>query len=230
MPLNPSSGNMYGFVKFTWNPVKGCRHGCSYCYLKSIGGGRYDMTPRLDERELLTDLSPAVDACIFVGSTTDLFGKFVPDEWIYKVLERCRAFPKVNFLFQSKNPDRMRLFTPFLPARVILGTTIESNRDYPGISGGASVRDRYEAIKRLRGMGYATMITIEPILDFDVGEFARCLSELKDMKIPNRAELLINIGADSKGHDAEKIGLFLFHLAQAGITVNSKSNLLRLKK
>ena len=45
-------------------------------------------------------------ANIFVGSMADLFGEWVPDEWIREVLAACAAAPWHNFLFLTKNPDR----------------------------------------------------------------------------------------------------------------------------
>ena len=45
-------------------------------------------------------------ANIFVGSMADLFGEWVPDEWIREVLAACAAASWHNFLFLTKNPDR----------------------------------------------------------------------------------------------------------------------------
>lgn len=43
---------------------------------------------------------------IFVCSMADLFGWWVPIEWIVDVLDACRAAPQHNFLFLTKNPAR----------------------------------------------------------------------------------------------------------------------------
>lgn len=43
---------------------------------------------------------------IFVCSMADLFGEWVPDEWIIQVLEACRAAPWHRYLFLTKNPKR----------------------------------------------------------------------------------------------------------------------------
>lgn len=43
---------------------------------------------------------------IFVGSMTDLFGEWVPDEWIREVFEACRKAPQHEYLFLTKNPGR----------------------------------------------------------------------------------------------------------------------------
>ena len=43
---------------------------------------------------------------IFVCSMADLFGEWVPDEWIEEVFKACDAAPKHNYLFLTKNPAR----------------------------------------------------------------------------------------------------------------------------
>lgn len=43
---------------------------------------------------------------IFVGAMTDMFGAWVPDEWINEVLDVCKEYPIHNYLFLTKNPER----------------------------------------------------------------------------------------------------------------------------
>lgn len=43
---------------------------------------------------------------IFVCSMTDLFGDWVPDEWIEAVFEACGKAPQHRYLFLTKNPKR----------------------------------------------------------------------------------------------------------------------------
>ena len=43
---------------------------------------------------------------IFVCSMADLFGKWVPDEWIAEVFAACEAVPQHRYLFLTKNPAR----------------------------------------------------------------------------------------------------------------------------
>lgn len=43
---------------------------------------------------------------IFVGAMADLFGEWVPDEWIQEVFEICEEHPLNNYLFLTKNPIR----------------------------------------------------------------------------------------------------------------------------
>lgn len=43
---------------------------------------------------------------IFVCSMADLFGEWVPDEWIKQILETCKMTPQHNYLFLTKNFER----------------------------------------------------------------------------------------------------------------------------
>lgn len=43
---------------------------------------------------------------IFVCSMADLFGDWVPDEWIAEVFKACERAPQHRYLFLTKNPDR----------------------------------------------------------------------------------------------------------------------------
>ena len=46
---------------------------------------------------------------IFVCSMADLFGEWVPDEWIAEVFRACDAAPQHRYLFLTKNPKRLCL-------------------------------------------------------------------------------------------------------------------------
>lgn len=43
---------------------------------------------------------------IFVCSMADLFGEWVPEDWIIQVIEACREAPQHRYLFLTKNPTR----------------------------------------------------------------------------------------------------------------------------
>lgn len=43
---------------------------------------------------------------IFVGAMADMFGNWVPDEWIQEVFDICKKYPIHNYLFLTKNPER----------------------------------------------------------------------------------------------------------------------------
>jgi len=181
MSLNKQKGNMYEFVTHTWNPIKGkCPHSCTYCYMIRYWRGEL----RFDEKCLSDDLS---NKTIFVGSSTDMFAEAVPDEWIMRVLEHCAGFGNNCYLFQSKNPARFLGF--WYPTDVVFGTTLETNRDYK-LSLALRPRRRWEAMCNLTA---TTMVSIEPIMDFDLEEFTNWFYALR----PD----FVSIGADSKGHN-----------------------------
>lgn len=56
---------------------------------------------RLDEPQKWTK-----PRTIFVCSMADLFGKWVPDEWIESVFAACEKAPQHRYLFLTKNPFR----------------------------------------------------------------------------------------------------------------------------
>jgi DNA repair photolyase len=153
---------------------------------------RFPLKPiRLKESALKTNLGQ--DNFIFVGSGTDMFAENVPTEWILKVWDFCKLFPKNDYLFQSKNPLRFLDLWAHAPSRSIFATTIETNRDelIRNVSSAPSnVAERIESIRELRLRGCETQITIEPIMDFDVDDFTKYL----DFANPD----WIIVGADSK--------------------------------
>jgi len=221
MALKKQSGNMYDFVTHTWSPVRGrCSFDCSYCYMK-----RFPLGPmHLDEKDLKIKIGE--DRVIFVGHTIDLFANNVPSEWIERVLAHCCEYPKNRYLFQSKNPARIIEFTDKLPPDVFIGTTIETNRTIYVESKAPSYIKRAEALGELSKMGFETMVTIEPIFDFD-------LDELVDIVIIANPSW-INIGADSKGHglpepSKEQIKELVITL-QKKTNVKLKDNLKRIMK
>lgn len=220
MPLNKSVGDMYDFVTHTWNPIKGCLHDCSYCYIKSIKN--YSLEPRFSKKELITNLGK--DNFIFVGSTADMFGEWVDKEWISRVLKRCWLYDN-QYLFQTKNPKRFNEFLLQFPEKVILGTTIETNnvREAKHISKAPST---YERMLAMHYIQYDKEVTIEPILDFDLKELVKMIWDIKPK--------FVAIGADSKGHNLnepsrEKV-IDLVEELKEFTEVKLKSNLKRILK
>lgn len=117
----------------TWNPVTGCLHGCEYCYARGIAhrfdGGKklkYGVRTLLDEpviiegnksaypfgfvptfhRYRLNDYIGKKGRNIFVCSMADLFGSWVPENWIDEVFDTCEKAPQHNYLFLTKNVER----------------------------------------------------------------------------------------------------------------------------
>lgn len=222
MALNKQSGNMYSFISDTWNSIKGrCPHDCSYCFMKRFGKlGEL----HLDESELRTNLSKG--KFIFVGSSCDMFARDIPDEWIEKTLAHCREYDNVRYLFQSKDTRNMLRFESLFPSHVVLGTTIESNRWYSDIMNNAPTPGiRASGLHVLSNRGFQTMITLEPIMDFD-------LDELMDLILKCNPSW-VNIGADSQNcslpaPSKEQIFLLIKKLKASGVPIHQKKNLNKL--
>ena len=221
MPLKPSSGNMYSWVTHTWNPVRGkCDYDCSYCYVKKWGEPR---PLRFDEAEMRTNLGEG--NFIFICSGCDLFHPSIPDQWIELVLKKTRDFPRNKYLWHTKNPagivELQGWFNNWPGIKHVLCVTIESNRHYPGISAAPPPWERFAALKDWES---PWMLTIEPVMDFDITEFA----VLIDRNMP----VQVNIGADSGGNNLpepipEKLDLLIGWL-KTKTKVCLKKNLGRL--
>lgn len=217
--LNPSKGNMYPFVTHTWNTIKGkCPHNCFYCYMK-----RFKQNPiRFDKKELKTDLGNG--NFIFVGSSCDMWFEDVTYDWVFKTLDHCNNY-RNKYLFQSKNPYGFKGFLDVFPENIILGTTIETNRYYNQMGVAPGPIGRAENMRELAEI-YSIMVTIEPIMDFDLGEMLALIGEC----VPK----WVNIGADSQGYglpepSGEKIRELISELERF-TEVKQKKNLNRLLK
>jgi len=148
----------------TWNPVRGCLHQCVYCYARRVARRfGWSFEPELREGQLGRRFRGGT---VFVCSMGDLFGEWVPSEWIRRVLAQARESLNVVFFFETKNPARYREFLDEFPPNAILSTTIESNRDY-GLSRAPPPEVRYEAMRELDWP--RKHVSIEPVVDFDPG-------------------------------------------------------------
>jgi len=184
--------NMYPWVDETRNFVGGrCPHRCKYCFVgKSrfpFVKKRYSFRLRLLHGEF--DKPLGKDKTIFVCDCNDLFAEKIPSEWILKVLLFCNKYPGNTYLFQSKNPKRFNEFKKMFPKKTLLGTTIESNRECY-VSSAPPIRNRFMNIRFL-SEEFNVMLSIEPILDFDLNKFVNIIRKIKP--------IFVSVGADSKG-------------------------------
>jgi protein gp37 len=99
------------WTDYTWNPVTGCKHGCPYCYARDIAHRFYPkeigFRPHFWKERLGEPARLKKPAKIFVCSMADLFGDWVPQEWIDQVLKVARECPQHTFQFLTKNPRRL---------------------------------------------------------------------------------------------------------------------------
>lgn len=214
---------MYDWV-VTWNPIGGeCPHNCDYCYRKSMMRRPTTRSKYIGKPRIYDVKKPVTDKVIFVCSMTDLFADEMPVFNIGWVLERCRNFQLNTYLFQTKNPKMFREFhRSFYPENSIFGTTIESNRDYTGTKA-PCVHERAKELAKIEGR---KMVSIEPIMDFDLEELVSLIKKVKPE--------FVSIGADSKKSNLkepsrEKVEDLIIELKRF-TNVRIKPNLNRLKK
>lgn len=132
--FNKQDSDAIEWARWSWNPVTGCRHDCSYCYARDIAARFYPQgfQPSFYPRRLSSPANTKVPAAaeddisyrnVFTCSMADLFGRWVPDEWIEAVLDQVRENPQWNFLFLTKFPKRMAEFR--IPRNAWMGTTVD---------------------------------------------------------------------------------------------------------
>jgi protein gp37 len=159
---------------------------------------------------------------IFCEHCNDLFAAAIPDEYIRRILAHCCRYPDNMYLFHSKNPARYADYLDVMPPDFVLGTTAETNRSTAGISLAPAPMDRLVAMGGLPGR---KLVTVEPILEFDLEPFVTAIVQSK----PDH----VIVGADSKFRGMKEptrldvIGL-LDALRAAGLDVREKPNLARL--
>ena len=205
MKLNPATGNMYDFIDYTGNAIRGnCPHDCTYCFNKVRG----DLgNIRLDSNELTGKIIE--NKFIFIGDSIDMFAENIPNEWIQQVLNYRDCFNN-KYLFQSKNPKRILDFiTHSVFSKSVVCTTIESDIDYPELmSDSPQILDRVLAMEKISNSqiipyqqdlfdtsillprNIETYVTIEPIMKFNLPRFVDYIKRCNPKQV--------NIGANSK--------------------------------
>jgi protein gp37/ParB-like chromosome segregation protein Spo0J len=132
--MNSQNNMNIEWAMWSWNPVSGCRHNCPYCYARDIADRFYSQKfeptwypDRINAPATVHVPHKAEHNIgfknIFVCSMADLFGKWVPKEWILRVLQICQENPQWNFLFLTKFPIRLSEFT--FPDNAWVGTSVD---------------------------------------------------------------------------------------------------------
>ena len=159
---------------WSWNPVTGCEHNCPYCYARDIAERFYEpkFEPSVWPARLHAPANtpfPEAKAAewmghknVFACSMADLFGRWVPREWIDAVLAAARATPWWNFLFLTKFPVRMAEFE--FPENAWVGTTVDCQ---------ARVANAERSFRKVKAP--VKWLSCEPLIDplrfADIGAF-----------------------------------------------------------
>jgi protein gp37 len=156
------------WARWTWNPVTGCLHGCPYCYARDIAmqpsmAATYPIgfAPLFHHQRLGAPKNTPVPQAaqsdarwrrVFVCSMADLYGKWVPDEWIERVHASCIANPQWEYLLLTKFPRRYVGMK--LPTTAWLGTSVDEQK---------RVRLAEEAFRNIGGVR-VKWLSLEPLL------------------------------------------------------------------
>jgi DNA repair photolyase len=205
-----------------------CSHRCCYCYASRPSRGHpssQEGAIRLEASELAVRYGSG--KVIFIEHLNDLFADGVAHNWIEKILDHCREWMGNSYVFQTKNPERMREYVLALTFPAAIGVTLETSRYVPlAFTSAPSPRERAEAFAAISDAAHIRRFaTCEPIMDCDPDVLA-------DLVAKCRADW-VNIGADSKGHhlpepSAADLCELIRRLRGYGLEVRLKANLRRL--
>lgn len=116
------------WTEFTWNPVKGCEHGCSYCYGREMAnrfnGG--DFTPSYHPDILEEPIRRKKPSKIFVCSMSDIGGEFVQKDWFDEIMNTIDRCPRHTFQLLTKAPDHLATRLTHRRENVWVGASVES--------------------------------------------------------------------------------------------------------
>jgi protein gp37 len=173
--FNPQGDNEnIEWALWSWNPVSGCLHNCPYCYARDLADRLYGhkFAPALWPERLKAPGNTRYPSAkvaewmghknVFVCSMADLFGRWVPREWIAAVLAEAAAAPQWNFLFLTKFPSRMAEFE--FPPNAWVGTTVDCQ---------ARVANAEKAFRKVKAAfkWLSCEPLIEPLTFTDLGAF-----------------------------------------------------------
>ena len=127
------------YVSWIWSPVTGCLNDCLKCsqkinasvYSNSKPLGfipllRYDRLKLPNITAFPIKSQDPKDWRVLVCDEGDLFGDWVPDHFIEKVIEATKEAPFFRYLFLTKNPKRYLDLNIDVPQNCWLGARVES--------------------------------------------------------------------------------------------------------
>ena len=167
--MNKQSTASIEWAMWSWNPVTGCKHNCAYCYARDMANRFYEhkFEPALWPNRLDAPLNQRVPSDqkieqdiankrVFVCSMADLFGRWVPQSWIERVLTTVENAPQWEFMFLTKFPIRLseQVYTP----NAIVGASVDTQ------SRVSATMKAFERVKSKTNVA-STWLSLEPLLE-----------------------------------------------------------------
>lgn len=161
--MNAQEGTSIEWARWSHNTVTGCEHDCPYCYARDIAERYYPQkfAPTFHPSRLAgpgsIKLPPEASKDpsyrnIFANSMSDLFGQWVPAEWIEATIEMAKRNPKWQFLTLTKFPQRAAKFA--FPDNWWMGTTVDAQ---------CRVKNAEEAFAKIECK--TKWLSVEPLLE-----------------------------------------------------------------
>jgi protein gp37 len=176
--FNETKGPGISWAGWSWNPVTGCLHGCPYCWAREFAH-RFPRAfpagfmPVFHHERLAAPANTRIPqkyrddahvSCgrgdckvceyrrVFVVGQGDLYGRWVPGQWIAEVHAAMIGSPQWEYLLLTKFPGRYPGLA--IPPRSWVGTSVDEQR---------RVRIAEEAFREIRGDRIVRWLSLEPL-------------------------------------------------------------------
>lgn len=161
--MNEQTDTSIEWARHSHNTVTGCLHDCPYCYARDIANRFYEQkfVPVFHPARLAGPGSVKVPKeatedesyrNIFANSMSDLFGQWVPSDWIEATIQMAWRNPDWNFLTLTKFPQRAADFE--FPDNWWMGTTVDAQ---------ARVANAEKAFAKIKCK--TKWLSVEPLLE-----------------------------------------------------------------